>query len=160
MALDPLTIQVEREKLQQFQVEGVITSSKLTDGRMECLRTYRSHLKTEEETIEFTYRVNNGLFQGSCTYDSIYEVRTQPFTQDTLLSVNLTEETPHRLIYSDSIRIPTSSGLLPSHGTQIEGATQLTTILFLSFFVLIVGLFSFYLIKRRKKRRGLFSQKP
>ncbi len=131
MALDPETIKTEREKIPQFQVEGTIMSSTLTEkGPDRCIDTYKSTLDNSSTKISFQYQVTG---PSVCTIDAIYDIEPEPFAKNTKVSLNLTQVEPYQMVSSEIIYTPEP---------QVSPTTYLVSAaLFLIVAVLIIGMF-------------------
>lgn len=107
MALDPITIKAEREKIPQIQVDGDITSSTFIKRDGGCTHTYQSKVDTGSEEISFNYEV----LVDDCTTDSIYDIKSKPFVKNSNVTLSLTEKEPHYMVTSKTNFVPESQDM-------------------------------------------------
>ncbi len=109
MALDPLTIQKEREKIDQVKVTGVVEKSNLVE-HTECIDTYSATVDTGEEKINFKYLV----LSGKCTTDSIYDIVEKPFEENSTVHISISREDPHEMVYGNILFSPAPFSSFPA----------------------------------------------
>jgi len=106
MALDPLFVQTEREKIPQIEVSGILSKSDIIkDGN--CIDTYTSAIDTGIEKIDFEYYVYSSM-PSDCVTDSIYSIYSYPFVEGTNMEMILTQENPHLLLSENIVYDPTT----------------------------------------------------
>ncbi len=134
MALDPITIQKEREKIEQVQLTGIIRKSDLVEDT-ECIDTYSTTVDTGEGTMDFQYYV----LSGECETDSIYDIVKQPFAENTTVRLSLAQEEPPIMISGNVLFTPEPFLSFP------------TNYIFSGALFLIVGILVGVLLKRKNK---------
>lgn len=108
MALDPNTIQKEREKIPQVEVSGTVSASTLIE-HTECIDTYSSIVDAGTEKVDFQYSVLSGL----CTTDSIYDIVPQPFAENANVRLSLSQNEPQVMVSGNVLYTPSPTQSFP-----------------------------------------------
>lgn len=111
MALDPETIQKERDVIPQMEVTGTVGKSVLVE-HTDCIDTYTTHINTGVEKINFQY---NSLTGEPCTIDAIFDIQEHPFAENTKVHLSLSQNEPHIMVTSDVLITPKSTASLPTN---------------------------------------------